>query len=54
VFEIKGIEKITTHVLWSVIFFRNHAIYEIMWKNMVRTRQASDDNTVPVLFMLDN
>jgi hypothetical protein len=28
-------EKITTHILYSItFFFGNHAIYEIMWKNV--------------------
>jgi hypothetical protein len=28
-------EKIQTHILCSVTFFLNSAVYEIMWKNMV-------------------
>ena len=29
------IEKIETHILCSVTFFENRAVYEIMWKNVV-------------------
>jgi len=35
VFRTKVIEKIKTHILCFVLFFFNHAIYEIMWKNIV-------------------
>jgi len=34
----KIVEKITTHVLFSINFFqKNRAVYEIMRKNMVPT-----------------
>jgi len=26
--------KITTHILFSVTFYFNHAIYKVMWKNI--------------------
>jgi len=29
------VEKIKTHILYSVTFFVNRAFYEIMWKNIV-------------------
>jgi hypothetical protein len=33
----KILEKIKTHVLCSVtLFSKNHAVYKIMWKNMVQ------------------
>jgi len=35
-FQMKVVEKITTHILWSITFFENHAIYEITWKNIVQ------------------
>jgi hypothetical protein len=55
VFETKGVEKNhNTHFMFSDFFPRNPAIYEIMWKNMVRTTRASGDNTAHVRFMLDN
>ena len=32
----KIVEKIKTHILCSITFIlKNHAIYEIMWKNIV-------------------
>jgi hypothetical protein len=36
-FQTKVIQTIKTHILYSVTFFppENHAVYEIMWKNMV-------------------
>ena len=36
----------TFYIKW--FFSRNRAIYEIMWRNMVRTREASGDNVVHV------
>jgi len=30
-------EKITTHILCSITSFKNHAFYEIMWKNTVQS-----------------
>jgi len=33
-------EKIKTHILCSVTFFLNHAIYEIKWKNIVKLDRA--------------
>jgi hypothetical protein len=36
VFRKKVVEKIKTHVISSMTFFpKNHAFYEIMWKNIV-------------------
>jgi hypothetical protein len=35
--QIEAVEKIKTHILYSVIvFFENRAVYEIMSKNMVK------------------
>jgi len=34
-FKIKVVEKVKTHVLSSITFFFNCAVYEIMWKNIV-------------------
>jgi phosphoribosylpyrophosphate synthetase len=37
--KTKVVEKIKTHILYSVTFFsslENRAIYEIMWKNAVK------------------
>jgi hypothetical protein len=34
-FWIRVVEKIKTHILYSVTFlFENRAVYEIMWKNV--------------------
>jgi hypothetical protein len=33
----KFVEKIKTHILCSITFFENRAVYEIMSKNMVVT-----------------
>jgi hypothetical protein len=30
-----NVEKIKTHISYSVNFFRNSAVYEVMWKNVV-------------------
>ena len=34
-FQKNAVEKIKPHISWSVTFFFNSAIYEIMWKNIV-------------------
>jgi hypothetical protein len=34
-FQTKVVEKIKTHVLCSIIFPENRAVYEMMWKNIV-------------------
>jgi hypothetical protein len=41
--QLKIVEKIKIHVLCQVTFFGNHAVYEIMLKNMVEP-EATDDN----------
>jgi len=33
--QAKVVEKIKTHILYSVTFFENRAVYEKMWKNIV-------------------
>ena len=42
-FQTKFVQKIKTHVLCSVtlFFFENRAVYEIMWKNYSRGREAN-------------
>jgi hypothetical protein len=41
------LEKIKTHFTFNNIFFsENRAVYEIMWKNTVQTRQATGDNII--------
>ena len=34
-FQTKVVEKIKTHILCSITFFLNRAVYEIMWKSIV-------------------
>ena len=35
-FQAKAVEKIKTYISYSIyIYFLNHTIYEIMWKNIV-------------------
>jgi hypothetical protein len=43
-FLTKVIEKMNIHILFSVkFFFENGAFYEIMWKNISRAGQSTDD-----------
>jgi len=35
-FQTKAVEKVKTHILYSIFFFENRAVYEIMWKNTVQ------------------
>jgi len=32
----KHVEKIKAHSLWSIIFYENCAIHEMMWENTVQ------------------
>jgi len=52
-FPTKFVEK-TKHILCSVtfFFFENHAFYEIMWKNIVETGQATGDSMAHANCML--
>jgi hypothetical protein len=34
-FQTNVVDKIKTHILYSVTFFENHAVYEKIWKNPV-------------------
>jgi len=54
-FQTKVVEKIKTHILCSVTFFKkieNRAVYEIMWKNFVEREQATDGNMAHAHCML--
>jgi hypothetical protein len=42
--ETKVVEKIKTHILCSINFFLNSALYETMWKKICKPREATDDN----------
>ena len=53
-FQTKVVEKIQTHILCSVTFFDNRAVYESMWKNMIERgrpqmtmRRMRDASCVP-------
>jgi hypothetical protein len=35
-FQTKVTQKIKTHIFRSVTFFKNHAVYETIWKNMAQ------------------
>ena len=39
-FNTKGVEKIETHILYSITFFKNSAVCEIVWKNMVESNRV--------------
>jgi hypothetical protein len=56
-FQANVLEKIETNILRLVPFFppENAAVYEIMWKHVVRaTQKATDDNMAHADCMLDN
>jgi hypothetical protein len=36
-FEVKGLEKIKTYILYSITFSENRAVFEIMCKNIVES-----------------
>ena len=43
-FQTKAVENITTHILCSInFFFENSAVYEIMWKNIVKPSRPQID-----------
>jgi hypothetical protein len=45
-FYTKVVDKIKTHILCSITFVENRAVYEIMWKKCGRAAQATDDNII--------
>jgi hypothetical protein len=51
-FQTKFVEKIKTHFLFNNNF-QNRVVDEIMWKNMVRDGEATDNNMVHAHSMLD-
>jgi hypothetical protein len=46
-------EDKNTHFKFNNFFFENGAVYEIMWKNVVPTEQATDGNMAHAHSMLD-
>jgi hypothetical protein len=53
-FQTKAVKKIKTHILYSITFSKNRAVYEIMWKNMVEKGRKWQYNTAHALCVLDN
>jgi hypothetical protein len=51
-FQTKVVEKIKIHILFSVTFFLNRALYEIMSKNILE-RGRPHDNMAHARYMLD-
>jgi hypothetical protein len=47
------VEKIKTHILCSVTFPENRAVFEKTWKKYCRAGQAIDDNMAHAHCMLD-
>ena len=45
-FHTKLVDKIKTHFMFNNVFSENRVVYDIMWKNMVRTRQATGGNAI--------
>jgi len=45
----KIVEKIKTHFVFNNFYSDNHAVYEMMWKNIV----ATDDDMTDAQCMLD-
>jgi len=65
-FQKKVVEKIKTHILYSVnfylfiylfyfilFFFLNRSVYEIKWENILERGRAADDNMMHAYCMLD-
>ena len=53
-FQTKVVEKIGTHILYSVTFSKKSSR---LWNNVVkygRARQATEDNTAHAHYVLDN
>jgi hypothetical protein len=51
-FQTKIVDKIETHILYSITCFENRAVYEIMWKKHGKAGQTKDDNRMQALCML--
>jgi len=48
------VEQINTHILCSITFFLNWAVYDIMWKKNIVEQSRPYDYVVHVHCMLDN
>jgi hypothetical protein len=49
-FHIIAVEKIKTHILCSITFSKNRAVYEIMSKTVVGPERPHDDTVQPMYF----
>jgi hypothetical protein len=49
-FQAEFIDKLKTHILYSITFFLKRAVCEVMF----RAGQATDDNMAYAHYMLDN
>lgn len=49
-FQSQVIEKITTHVMFSTFFPKNHTAFEIMWRNAVDPETVTNDMTLYMHF----
>jgi hypothetical protein len=47
-------KKIKTHFMFSNFSQENGVVNEIMWKNIVETKQVTDDDTAHALCVLLN
>ena len=52
-FQIKVLEKIKTHILCSVTFYRNLCLFKNNVEKYCTAGQATDDNMAHAHFMLD-
>jgi len=52
-FQINIVEIIKTHILSSVTFFENRAVYEKMWKNIVERGRPQTTIFAHTHYMLD-
>ena len=55
-FQAEFVEKIKTQFMFKnfLFFVENRAVYETMWKNVIRPGEATDDNTAHAHSMLHN
>ena len=49
----KAVEKIKTHILCSVTFSENRAVYEIMWEKYCRAGHSIDEDMAHAHCMMD-
>jgi hypothetical protein len=45
IFQTESVDKVNTHILWSITFSENLAVYEIMQRHCT-AGQATDDNII--------